>query len=138
MPKLGNAMTHDGGESQPIATACDLLSDPVRRHVLYYLHERGPATREELADVVSTWLAARSADGAVTTTERNSVAVELSHVHLPKLETADVLKSNGDEWTMASVPIVFEELLETTAAHEQPATEPIEATTDSTRFRAEE
>lgn len=131
-------MTHDGGENRPIATACDLLSDPVRRHVLYYLYERNPATRDELADVVSTWLTTRSADGAVTTTERNSVAVELSHVHLPKLETADVLESAGDEWSMTPVPDVFEDLLETTARYEQPATEPIEVTADSTRFQAEE
>ncbi|MHB9288331.1 hypothetical protein ACKVMT_14980 [Halobacteriales archaeon Cl-PHB] len=135
---MEDTMTHDRGPDRPIEVCCGLLSDPVRRHVLYYLRDQQAATQSELADVVSTWLAARDADGAVTATERNSIAVELAHVHLPKLEAAGAIEAIDEGWQWGSVPDVMADLLDTTATHEPPATEPIEVLANSSQVGSEE
>ncbi|WP_411967688.1 ArsR family transcriptional regulator [Haloferax sp. YSSS75] len=74
----------------------DALADPSRRYVLEYLHDR--------TDPVSLWDLAIAL--AVRTTDRppNQVDIQIVeqaqagivHVHLPKLEAANLVESNGD------------------------------------------
>ena len=64
----------------------DLLGDSYRRRVVYVLTERGPATVGELADAV---VSAGLAD------ERDSALASLVHVHLPKLDDANVVEYEG-------------------------------------------
>ncbi|KAB1186964.1 MULTISPECIES: helix-turn-helix domain-containing protein [Haloferax] len=74
----------------------DALADPSRRYVLEYLHDRSvPVSVWELAIAL-----------AVRTTDRppNQVDIQvveqaetgIVHVHLPKLEAANLVKSNGE------------------------------------------
>lgn len=74
----------------------DALADPSRRYVLEYLHDR--------TDPVSLWDLAIAL--AVRTTDRppNRVDIQIVeqaeagivHVHLPKLEAANLVETNGE------------------------------------------
>lgn len=66
------------------------LSKRMRRRVLSYLLDRREASVTELADVVAGWRATESA--MVERTERERIAVELRHVHLPMLASAEIVE----------------------------------------------
>lgn len=70
----------------------ELLSDGRRRHVLYYLarEQTGGATVTELREVISSRL-----EG-----DRDDLAVELHHTHLPKLAAAGVVEYDGRSETV--------------------------------------
>ncbi|PSP83346.1 transcriptional regulator [Halobacteriales archaeon QS_1_68_17] len=63
------------------------LADERRRRVLYLLLENDRLPVAELADVLSAW----EADGIATPDDRDPVAVDLRHVHLPKLAAAGLI-----------------------------------------------
>lgn len=74
------------------------LSDPRRRHVLYYLQQHGSASIEELADVLTGWLTVAD-DIVVTPKRRQDVRLGLYHSHLPALADVDLVsydQSSGD------------------------------------------
>ena len=66
------------------------LSDPRRRHVLYYLRHHDTANIEELADVLTGWLTVED-DIVVTPKRRQDVRLSLYHSHLPALADADLV-----------------------------------------------
>lgn len=68
--------------------AFEVLADPERRRVLYYLREHDRAPVAELADVVAGWLAASRSGRAGTPREHETVEIALRHSHLPKLVDA--------------------------------------------------
>jgi DNA-binding transcriptional ArsR family regulator len=74
----------------------DALADPSRRYVLEYLHDRSePATVWDLAVA----LAVRTTDlppDEVDVQVVQQAEVGIIHVHLPKLQAADLVESGGD------------------------------------------
>ena len=69
------------------------LSDPRRRHALYYLRERESAPLDELATVLAGWLNAREDGAGVATSEdRERVRVGLHHGQLPSLSAAGFVR----------------------------------------------
>ncbi|WP_018258149.1 DUF7344 domain-containing protein [Halomicrobium katesii] len=68
----------------------DAFASTVRRQTLCYLFDEPRTTVETLA----TLLAAQrsTADGPVDPTERDRVAIELRHVHLPELADATLIE----------------------------------------------
>ena len=72
-----------------------VLANERRRGVLYYLREGADDTTnvETLANHI-----AKSDSDALETTDRReqAIAIELSHVHLPKLDTAEVVEYAPD------------------------------------------
>ncbi|SIR92582.1 hypothetical protein SAMN05421858_4587 [Haladaptatus litoreus] len=71
-------------------TLCDLLANAHRRHILLYLSERTRTTisREQLLDHL-----AEVSDGSHEDTHRR-LAIQLQHVHLPKLADHGMLEYN--------------------------------------------
>lgn len=67
------------------------LAGQRRRRVLAYLREHGDATREELADVLTGWLATDRASGQADAEDHARIAISLSHVALPKLDDAGLV-----------------------------------------------
>ncbi|ELZ87328.1 hypothetical protein C453_03219 [Haloferax elongans ATCC BAA-1513] len=78
----------------------DALSDSSRRYVLQYLYERpDPVSTRELALA----LACRTTDRAPDNIDVQIVEqaeVGFVHVHLPKLEAADLVEWSGDQVTL--------------------------------------
>lgn len=75
-----------------------LLSDTERRRLLYYLREHGTATRTELADVLTGWLATDRKNGAATAKHRQRLGTKLHHHHIPALRDGGLVtvSSEGD------------------------------------------
>lgn len=82
----------------------DALSVRLRRQTLYYLLEEPETTIDELADVLAGWRATES--GPVGPTERERIALELRHVHLPRLDGATLVEydSVGGNVRLCDVP----------------------------------
>lgn len=76
--------------SDSIDASFDALSDPRRRSLCRYVMrtETDVVTSEELTDYVVD----RAPETAAADVERQRVATELRHVHLPKLDEADVVE----------------------------------------------
>jgi DNA-binding transcriptional ArsR family regulator len=67
----------------------ELLTDGRRRYVLHHLRSTtDPVSVEELAESIRDW--ERNSDDEATP-ERDDVATALYHVHLPKLDDADIV-----------------------------------------------
>lgn len=67
------------------------LADQHRRRTLYYLQQENRAELDELAAAIAAWLH----DGPECKLPDETVEkakIELHHVHLPKLDTADVIE----------------------------------------------
>ncbi|WP_135854769.1 DUF7344 domain-containing protein [Halorussus salinus] len=78
----------------------DLLSNPRRRYVLYYLVNRSdPVEIETLASELATWEAGDTATSVTDETVR-SIQIALHHVHVPKLEDAGVVAVNSESRTV--------------------------------------
>lgn len=67
------------------------LAGQRRRRVLAYLRAHGDATRAELADVLTGWLATDRASGRADSEDHARIAISLSHVALPKLADAGLV-----------------------------------------------
>ena len=67
-------------------TAFELLSDPVRRELLWTCRERDEISVDELADSVASEV----------TPDREELLITLHHTHLPKLESAGVVTVESD------------------------------------------
>lgn len=83
-----NAAGGDGSGS--IDASFDALSDPCRRSLCRYAMrtETGPVTRDELTD----YIADRATETATTDLDRRAIAMELHHVHLPKLDETGMIE----------------------------------------------
>ena len=77
------------------------LASQRRRRVLAYLREHGDATREELADVLTGWLATDRASGRADAEDHARIAISLSHVALPKLDDAGLVAVEEETDTVA-------------------------------------
>jgi hypothetical protein len=78
----------------------DLLSNPRRRYVLYYLgRQDGPVSIGTLADRVAAWENDTSVE-EVGSQERKRVYVSLYQTHVPKLEEAGLVRYEQDDGTI--------------------------------------
>ncbi|USZ68951.1 hypothetical protein NGM10_04240 [Halorussus salilacus] len=100
-PGLRERSTYDdamvAGNDRPvvherIGDSCDLLASAHRRCALYALREDGPATVDELAEVI---VAAGIAD------DRDRAVASLAHTHLPKLDEYDVVNYDREGGVVA-------------------------------------
>ena len=91
----------------------DVLSDPRRRSLCQYLMqtEAEIVTHEELVEHVCE----RAVDDIDATIDRRSLAMELRHVHLPKLNSLDAVEYDPQGETVA----VDSETISTTLAELQ-------------------
>lgn len=107
-PETGNRF--QGG----LDPAFSLLADEHRRHLLYLLREHGSATLDDLADVLTGWLAVRHGDGVATPDDRQRILVRLYHVHVPKLASAGVVAFDEDSGTVSldTLPPMVDHLLD--------------------------
>ena len=76
----------DGG-ALAVDEALSALAHPTRRCVLYYLKDEEVADLEELGAVVAAMKSGTPPDD-VPADERDRMAAELAHTHLPKLDEA--------------------------------------------------
>lgn len=89
----GSAL-RDGGSGrgtgrEPIDRILEVLNHSVRREILGFLLDMAPETRS-LDDVVDHLAAERDIEG--TAAERRRLALQLRHVHLPKLAQEGVIE----------------------------------------------
>lgn len=84
-----------------VDTVLSALSDPYRRHALYYLREREGASVSELVTVLTGWLNAHESRPQVANPEqRRRVAIALRHSHLPKLAECGFVGYDSDSETV--------------------------------------
>ena len=84
----------------PQDTVFDILSNPRRRYVLYYLRqEDGPVELTTLAEHVAAWENETDID-ALGDQQRKRVYVSLYQTHVPKLHDAGVVRYDKDEGTV--------------------------------------
>ena len=96
------------------------LSDPRRRHVLYYLRHHDTANIEELADVLTGWLTVED-DVVATPKRRQDVRLGLYHSHLPALADADLVSydQSSGEVSLEPLPDYVDALLAETLRAER-------------------
>ncbi|WP_136715884.1 DUF7344 domain-containing protein [Halorientalis salina] len=83
------------GGSQGIGqldTLMETLAKRERRRLLYYLREHDTATQQELVDVLTGWAATDRDRGTVTKDDWVRMQTALHHVHLPRLEHANLVE----------------------------------------------
>jgi len=88
------------------------LAERDRRIVLYFLRERGSASIETLADLVTGWTeAGPGPNGAV---DRDDVRIALHHVHLPALDAAGLVEydPDGERVTLVALSATEERILD--------------------------
>ncbi|MFB6129280.1 MAG: hypothetical protein ABEJ28_00470 [Salinigranum sp.] len=97
----------------PLDAVFGALSDPIARYALYYLVAEESASLDGLADVVAGWMNA-SDDAVATPADRDRVRLLLFHVHLPKLDDAELLRFDpgAKEATAVDLPEEFLAMLE--------------------------
>lgn len=78
----------------------DALSHRYRRVVLYYLREHETAALDGLVDLVTGWVEA--GPGPDESVDRDGVRAELHHVHLPTLESAELVEYDRDARSVAA------------------------------------
>ena len=89
------------GHQNEVDAVLDVLSDPYRRRVLYYLREQGETSVEELTTVLTGWSNARESGQEVATPERrHRVAILLHHHHLPMLAAYGAVDYDRDSATV--------------------------------------
>lgn len=100
---------YEGG----LDSAFRLLGDQQRRHALYLLREHGEMAIDDLADVLTGWLAVRNDEGA-TPDDRERIRLRLVHVHVPKLEAAGIVdfEAESGRVTLDRLPPVVDRLLD--------------------------
>ncbi|WP_247001802.1 DUF7344 domain-containing protein [Halosolutus gelatinilyticus] len=79
------------GERSRVDELFDALSHRRRRLVLYYLKANEQTTLDELADWVAT-IEARPNGSEATAEQREAAAIDLFHIHLPKLADLKVIE----------------------------------------------
>lgn len=102
-------------EEQSRQNALDILGDPIRRQVLHDLDpEEGPVTLSDLADRVAnphvrgaSAVAVQSDDAndataTTVTSATERVAIQLHHVHLPKLADYGLVEYDRREKTVSA------------------------------------
>ncbi|WP_423744273.1 hypothetical protein V5735_15135 (plasmid) [Haladaptatus sp. SPP-AMP-3] len=111
----------------------EVLAAPRRRAVLYELHGRSePTTLTDLAasvDAVETVATSETNEAEVTAANRRAVAIALDHIHLPKLQQAELVTYDRAEKTVEldRIPRQFERYLRF-AAEDDHRTRAIDAT----------
>jgi len=85
----GGSPEPDGPSSPSLDTVFDLLADRRRRYAIYHLVDEGPGTVEytTLAERVAAW---ETDDGDPAEDRVETVAADLYHSHLPKLDAESV------------------------------------------------
>lgn len=81
------------GESVPLTTAFRLLARRPRRQLLYLLHQRDDGAAS--LDALARRLAERGSE--VGADDPSGLRVALHHVHLPKLDEAEVVEYDPDD-----------------------------------------
>jgi hypothetical protein len=77
-------------------TVFDVLSNPRRRYVLYYLRESGPSIElTNLAEEIAAWENDTTPE-ELTEKERKRVYVSLYQTHVPKLEEVGFVEYDSD------------------------------------------
>lgn len=97
----------------PVRDLLVALNDPLARRAVYYLYEETDDTVDHLADVVTGWTNA-STGTIATRTDRDRTRLLLYHVHLPMLDSVDVLQFHPVDRTvtMDGVSPAMESFLE--------------------------
>ena len=80
------------GPDEALDPTFRLLASERRRHLLYLLREHGSFSIEDLADLLTGWLAARHGDAVATPEDRQRVYTELYHVDVQKLVDLGVVE----------------------------------------------
>ena len=88
--RLINDVVSDGGR-QPLDRVLEALSRETDRYILYYLHENGSATFDELVDGVIA-VGADEPPITVSDTVRREIRTNLHHKRLPKLEDLGIVE----------------------------------------------
>ena len=71
-----------------LETSFDLLSHPLRRHIIAILNDTQSMSRQELTAIL---VAIEAEDGTEDAQLRRQIRIALHHNHLPKLADADVI-----------------------------------------------
>lgn len=104
------------GAENDLDLVADLLADERRRHVLYLLREHESISLDDLADVLTGWLAVRNGDAGATPQDRDRTHIRLYHVDLPKLREAGLVEFDAttDDVALARLPPSVDRLLDLT------------------------
>ena len=97
-PPPGTAVRGEGPGADPTDSLFWLLGNPRRRVVLAHLQRRADETVD--VDEVIDAVAARERPDPGPGTHRERVAIDLHHVHLPKLADAGVIEYDPMERTL--------------------------------------
>jgi hypothetical protein len=81
----------------------EVLAKRERRRLLYYLREHETATKQELIDVLTGWAATDRDRGAVTKDDWVRMQTALHHVHLPRLEHANLVEHDPETGVIRSL-----------------------------------
>lgn len=103
-----------GGLDGGLDSTFRLLADEHRRHLLYLVREHESMTLDDLADVLTGWLAVRHGDDATTPEDRQQMYTRLYHVHVPKLAATGVVEFDEDSGTVTldALPPAIDHLLD--------------------------
>lgn len=94
---MSDPFVGEGDSVKSIATSLDLLSHPHRRAIVRYLVQMQPeaVTHDDLLE----YFADRTANSARADVDQVRIATTLRHVHLPKLDDADVVEYDSNAET---------------------------------------
>lgn len=79
----------------PLTRLLTAFSDPLARYTVYYVSEESSVSLDRLADVMTGWTNAHTGELA-TQADRDRTRLLLYHVHLPLLDSLDVLQFDAD------------------------------------------
>ncbi len=101
-----NNSQHSGREAvgpNAVDSVFDVLRERDRRYVLYFLLEHDRVTLPEVANVVTGWGHANAAEVA-DKDDRDDVATELRHRHLPVLLDSDFVEYDRSTESLSLSP----------------------------------
>lgn len=89
VPRTG--VLKQNGEDTSLDTIFVTLKSQRRRYIVYYLHQQGELTVDELAELIA---ASENGGGRPTVTddEQDTVEISLIHTHLPQLDGAGIIE----------------------------------------------
>jgi DNA-binding transcriptional ArsR family regulator len=91
-----------------------LLASEQRRYLLYLLREHESVTLDDLADILTGWLASRHGDTVATPEDRQRVYTKLYHVDVQKLVDSGVVEfdEGSGEVALAELSPAADQLLD--------------------------